>query len=920
MRIALGCDHVGFPLKQAVGQALEAEGHSVLDLGTFSAEPVDYPDFARSVAQAVIKGFVEQGILVCDSGSGVAMAANKIRGIRAAFCPDPETAWRSRQEENGNVLCLGARALAEPAALEIARAWLNTPFGGEERHLRRLAKLEQIESTGLAERPAAGLAAAAPVPATAPPRPAAPAPAPPAPATARPAPAPPAAAPPPRPVPPAPVPTARPAGPARESGGGPASVSPGTVNPAAAAQAPAPAGAAAPPPAPPPPPPVIERPRPKPMQSSLAAEAEALLRQFKKEGEDEEEVPPARREGVISLDDALEELVETRPRPRGPEPRPRPEPARPAPPPRPAEPRPAPARAEPPRPPAPPPAPPPPPPPPDALRAPEVDQVVAALEEDDLLGRLWTRDVGLWPGDANEIRNRLGWLTAPTLMREQADELRAFADEIRRLSFTHVVLLGMGGSSLAGEMFSASFGSKMGFLDLLVLDSTDPGAIRRTLDRVPLARTIFLVATKSGTTAETLALYHFFRHQVEQGRPSKPGLQFVAITDGGTPLEQLAQDAAFRRTFLNPPTVGGRYSALTFFGLVPAALIGVDVRGLLERAGALMERCGPDVPAPDNPGIRLGAALAAFARAGRDKLTLVLSERLAGFGGWVEQLIAESLGKAGRGVVPVDGEPLGPPAVYGEDRLFVAILMDGDHSQDAAIAELARAGHPVVRLVLHEPLDLGAECFRWELAVAVAGAALGVNPFDEPDVAAAKQRTSELLTAWKKTRRLPEWAAACEEDGVVLATGGERPASVGEGLARHLEQLGAGDYLAVQAYLTPLPDTTRALRELRVAVRDRHKVATTVAYGPRYLHSTGQLHKGGPATGLFLQVTADDAEDLAIPGQPHGFATLKAAQALGDLEALRAAGRRVLRVHLKGKLPQALDRLVQAVQAACRKR
>jgi transaldolase/glucose-6-phosphate isomerase len=372
--------------------------------------------------------------------------------------------------------------------------------------------------------------------------------------------------------------------------------------------------------------------------------------------------------------------------------------------------------------------------------------------------------------------------------------------------------------------------------------------------------------------------------------------------------------------FLNPPTVGGRYSALTYFGLVPAALIGVDTRGLLERAHAMMESCGPDVAAADNPAIRLGAALAAFARAGRDKVTLVLSEKLGGLGAWIEQLLAESLGKSGKGVVPVDGEPLGAPAVYGEDRLFVTVLLEGDHAHDAAIAAVAKAGHPVVRLIVKEPLDIGAEFFRWEVATAVAGAVLEVNPFDEPDVAGAKQRTADLLAAWRKSRKLPEWAAAVETDGIALATGTDaKYASITEGLAQHLVQLRPGDYVGIHAYLTPLPDTAKALQEMRLTIRDHHKVATTVSFGPRFLHSTGQLHKGGPPTGVFLQLTCDDSEDTPIPGAGYGFGTLKAAQALGDLEALRAAGQRVIRLHLKGRMPQAAEKLAQAIRAACRK-
>jgi hypothetical protein len=444
--------------------------------------------------------------------------------------------------------------------------------------------------------------------------------------------------------------------------------------------------------------------------------------------------------------------------------------------------------------------------------------------------------------------------------------------------------------------------------------------VKRTLDRINLGKTLFVVATKSGTTVETMSLYAFFRAQVENGKPPKPGMQFVAITDAGTPLEKLAADGGFRRTFLNPTTIGGRYSALSYFGLVPAALIGVDVKSVVERANTMVEACGREVAAEENPGLRLGAALAAFARAGRDKVTLVLSDKLKALGAWIEQLLAESLGKSGKGVVPVDGEVLGDPAVYGDDRLFVSILLKGDSSHDAALGKLAAEGHPVIRLELADPLDLGAEFFRWEIAAAAAGAAFEVNPFDEPNVAAAKEKTSELIALWRKARRLPEWKVVAEADGLALSTGSQdKPDGFAEGLWEHLSHVEAGDYLAIQAYLTPTKDVFERLQELRTILRDRLRVATTVAYGPRFLHSTGQLHKGGPPTGLYLQITGDDADDIAIPGAGYGFSTLKAAQALGDLQALSEIGRRVARVHLKGKQGPGLDKLVNAFRGLARK-
>jgi RpiB/LacA/LacB family sugar-phosphate isomerase len=876
MRIALGCDHAGFALKGPLTAALEAAGHDILDLGTFSAEPVDYPDFARAVGQAVLRGFVDSGVLVCGSGVGASIAANKIRGIRAALCHDLFTARQSREDDDANVLCLGARVLDEPTAIEVTRAWLEARFSGEERHARRVAKIVQLEG-GLPVPDKGGF------------------PTPPRPPVASPAPA--VAAVPPPPAPPRAAPAPPPAPPPR--------------------------------PAKPAPPPIPPRPRaeergPRPTDPLAAAAAE-LIRQATG-GADEDEAEPSRREGVISLDDDALEAVEapkararaadasakaaaTKPTAAKPAAAKAPE-SRPSA----AEPEAAVAqgkKAE---------AAPVAVGPPNALKHPTVAATIEALEQQDFQGRLWIKDPTLWSGDGDAIRNRLGWLTTPTIMREHVEDLRGFADEIRRLQYTHVVLLGMGGSSLAPQVFNHTFGSKMGFPDLLVLDSTDPGALRRTLDRINLGRTLFVVATKSGTTIETMSLYAFFRAQVEGGKPPKPGMQFVAITDPGTPLEKLADEAAFRRTFLNPATIGGRYSALSFFGLVPAALIGVDVKGVVERAEAMLEACGREAAGPDNPGVRLGAALAAFARAGRDKVTLVFSDKIKPLGAWIEQLLAESLGKNGKGVVPVDGEPLGAPSVYGDDRIFVAVVVKGDTAHDAALAKLAAEGHPVVRLELDNLLDLGAEFFRWEVATAAAGAVLEVDPFDEPNVASAKEKTSELLDLWRKTRRLSEWKPVAEADGLILMTGGGDPVdSLAAGLWEHLARAEAGDYLAIQAYLTPIKETAERLQELRVLLRDRLRVATTVAYGPRYLHSTGQLHKGGPPTGLFLQITADDSEDIAIPAAGYGFSTLKAAQALGDLQALSEAGRRVARVHLKGKQIAQLEKLVDAFRGLARK-
>ena len=764
MRIAIGCDDTGFPLKEPLVTALEAEGHDVLDLGTFSTEPVDYPDYARAVGQAVLRGFVDASVLLCGSGAGGVIAANKMRGIRAALCHDAVSARKSREEVDANVLCLAAAELDSRAATEIAQTFIATQYEPGDLQARQMVKIGHLEAglLGVDKAPLKPVPGEAPTGAK-----------------------------------PDPAKAAGPKLPRREA-------------------------------------PKVEPPAP---------------------------TPPAPAE-------------------------------RPAPP---AVTTPAPVL-------------------PDPLKLPAVEETLRFLETREFLDRLWVKDASLWKGDPATVRNRLGWLTSPTIMRGHSEDIRGFADEVRRLQYSHVVLLGMGGSSSTGLVFNETFGSKMGFPDMLVLDSTDPGAVKHVLESVNLSRALFVVASKSGTSAETLAAYGFFRGQVEAASSPRPGMQFVAITDPGRPLDKLATETGFRRTFLNPASIGGRYSALSFFGLVPAALIGVDVKVLLERAHTMVETCGNEVGVRGNPAVQLGAMLAGLARAGRDKVTLVLSEKIRALGGWIEQLLAESLGKDGTGLVPVVDEPLGAPNVYGDDRVFVALVLEGDDTHDAALAKLADAGHPVLRLQLRDPMDLGAEFFRWELATATAGAVLGVNPFDEPDVSRAKESAATLLTEWRRSHRLPEWPSDVEEDGIVLMTkSNKKPGSVGRGLAAHLAMAAPGDYLAIQAFLTPTAEAARGLQEMRIALRDRLRIATTVGWGPRYLHSTGQLHKGGPPSGLFIQITGDDREDLAIPGAGYGFSTLKAAQALGDLQSLRDGARRVIRLHLSGKQSPALQQLLQMV-------
>ncbi len=475
--------------------------------------------------------------------------------------------------------------------------------------------------------------------------------------------------------------------------------------------------------------------------------------------------------------------------------------------------------------------------------------------------RLWDGDHTLWKPDPTEISDRLGWLTVVDAIVEEAGELESFAAEVAGDGFRTAVLLGMGGSSLAAEVFNATFGTAPGMLDLVILDTTDPSTIKQTRDRLDLEHTLFIVASKSGSTLETLSQFRYFWGEVPNGA------NFIAITDPGSGLEALGEERGFRRVFLNQPDIGGRYSALSHFGLVPAALIGADLEGVLDRAQQMLAATHPCVPIEENPGAWLGAVLGVAAQAGRDKLTLVLPPPIASFGYWVEQLIAESTGKEGVGIVPVEGETVGAPEYYGDDRLFVAI---GDHPE---LAALEAAGHPVVRFPYRDQLQLGSEFVRWEFATAVAGHILGIQPFDQPNVQAAKDATGKILAGEKVDPETP---------------------SVAEVLA----QVGPGDYVAIQSYLSRSDDVEKRLRKARARLRDRYKVATTVGYGPRFLHSTGQLHKGGANNGVFLQVIDADSIDLAIPGQSYSFGELKTAQALGDLNSLRNSKRRVARVTL----------------------
>jgi len=536
-------------------------------------------------------------------------------------------------------------------------------------------------------------------------------------------------------------------------------------------------------------------------------------------------------------------------------------------------------------------------------------QVRRTLEEwtaGERVRRLWARDATLWTG-ADEA-DWLGWLGIVEDQPGRIDQLRRVAEDVKRERFTHALLLGMGGSSLCPELLKETFGRVDGFPELFVLDSTDPAQIRALERKVDLAKTLFIVASKSGSTLEPNIFKQYFFERVRQiVGAERAGSRFVAITDPGSRLQQVAEADRFRQVFFGVPSIGGRYSALSDFGMVPAAVMGLDVARLLGRGREMADACGGNVPAEKNPGAVLGVVLGVLATQGRDKVTLVVSPAIYDLGAWLEQLLAESTGKEGKGLIPVDREPLGPPEVYGADRLFVYLRLASapDARQDLAVIALERAGQPLVRITVDGPYDLGAELFRWEFATAVAGSVLGVNAFDQPDVEASKVATRRLTEEYERTGTLPPESPTRVSEANLTAT-----------LRAHLRTLTPGDYFAILAYLEMNAAHEATLQGIRRAVRDRYRVATCLGFGPRFLHSTGQAYKGGPNTGVFLQITCEDAADLAVPGQAYTFGVVKAAQARGDLAVLAERGRRALRVHLDTDAPRGLQMLRAAVDQA----
>ena len=553
----------------------------------------------------------------------------------------------------------------------------------------------------------------------------------------------------------------------------------------------------------------------------------------------------------------------------------------------------------------------------------EMIGAIKQAEDDNVAKRIWRKDGSLWKEDeANQkiIKNSLGWLVLPDEMIGVADELIEFSDLIRRRNYRHVMVCGMGGSSLCPEVLAQTFGPQPGYPELLVLDSTDPDVLEAYEHRIEIEHCLFVIASKSGTTTEPNVFYKFWYDQLGKRSPN-PGENFIAITDPGSLLVEKAAELGFQRVFLNQADIGGRYSALSYFGMVPAALMGIDLKKLLDRAKQMAQACAAVMPAAANPAVQLGTFIGECARAGRDKLTLVTDEKIVSLGLWIEQLIAESTGKEGKGILPVAGEPLGGPAVYGQDRVFVSVSI-GASSQGmkSKLDALTAAGHPAAYRQLTDLYDLGAEFFLWEFATACAGWRLGINPFDQPNVQESKDATKELLSTFVNQGSLPEQTPLVAENGLtIFAEGHTREAlpatSVSDALRAHLATVKQGDYIALLNYIEETPAIEARLQEIRTLLRDTTKCATTTGYGPRFLHSTGQMHKGGPDTGVFFQITAKDAHDFPVPGESYSFSILKQAQALGDFRSIVAHGRRALRVDLGADVLVGLQRLHELIAA-----
>ena len=558
----------------------------------------------------------------------------------------------------------------------------------------------------------------------------------------------------------------------------------------------------------------------------------------------------------------------------------------------------------------------------------DFESTLKDLDKQKVVSRMWKKDPTVWKDDPEHekiIRDALGWLRVAETMQPHVAELVAFAEEIRKADFEYAVVLGMGGSSLCPEVLGRTFGKKDGYPQLYVLDSTVPTAIRHLEQKINIGKTLFIVSSKSGDTTEPQMFQRYFYDRVKRVKGDMAGENFAAVTDPGTQLGKDAAHHRFRRVFLNMPDIGGRYSALSYFGMVPFAVMGGDVKTLLERARQAGHACAGPVGINENPGARLGAVLGSLAKAGRNKLTFVTPAPLDSLGLWIEQLIAESTGKEGKGIVPIAGEPLGAPDDYGDDRVFAFIHTPSSKTGDIdpKLAALEAAGHPVLRHTLHDPLDLGEEFFLWEFATAIAGALLAIDAFDQPNVQESKDNTKRLLGEYVQNGSLAQQKLIIAEESMRIF-GDEatrdllrrRGSSMQEIVTAHLSRIKPGDYFAVTQYIEELNNYEGLLQQVRVAVRDEKKVATTSGYGPRFLHSTGQLHKGGPDTGVFLQITSEDINDIEIPGEKFTFGVLKQAQALGDFESLAARGRRAIRVDLGRDVEKGLRRLLALIKEA----
>jgi transaldolase / glucose-6-phosphate isomerase len=554
----------------------------------------------------------------------------------------------------------------------------------------------------------------------------------------------------------------------------------------------------------------------------------------------------------------------------------------------------------------------------------ELSAAVAASLDDwknnNKVARLWQKDASLW---SNSDENKwLGWLTITEQQLANLGTLKQLAVEVKKAKFKHVLLLGMGGSSLCPEVLRMTFAKIAGFPELHVLDSTDPTQIKAIEKKLDLKKTLCIVSSKSGSTLEPNIFKQYFFERVKKAVGEKlVGSRFIAVTDPGSKMQQVAEADKFWKIFAGDPSIGGRYSALSNFGVVPGAAMGLDLGKFLKTTQEMVKACGPNSAADSNPGVILGTIMGVAANHGRDKITIITSPGIFDLGAWLEQLIAESTGKIGKGIIPVDREKLAKPDVYGNDRLFAYLRLANkpNKAQDEAVAAIEKAGHPVVRITLPNIYALGQEFFRWEIATAVAGSIIGINAFNQPDVEASKIETKKLTSQYEATGSLPpespffvstDAKLFADDKNAAALSGGK---TLGEILKTHLSRIGAGDYFAVLGYIPMNAENEKALQAIRMSVRDAKKVATCLGFGPRFLHSTGQAYKGGPNSGVFLQITCDDASDLAVPGQKYTFGVVKAAQARGDFAVLAERGRRALRVHLGKNLKSGLNTLAKAV-------